>query len=183
MINSDVNDASAPARDGSARHVVLVGEMGVGKTTVGRLLAGLLGRPFIDSDALFETEFGTTGAAFAQVKGVAALHRQELRLFVQMVGTVSAAVLAPAASIIEEPMAREALTDCWVLWLRASPEVGMDRIGREQHRRSIDLEELKRLRDVRRVLYEDVADYEIETDSRAPDELAEELARVLKRFD
>ena len=161
--------------------MVIVGEMGVGKTTVGRLLASRLDRPFIDSDELFEEDLGTTGAAFARVKGVSALHRQELRLFLDMVDVSSPAVLAPAASIVEEPSAREALSALVVVWLRASPEVAMDRIRRGKHRRSIGSEEINRLRDLRRDLYEVVADFVIETDYKPPDELAEELAQELER--
>lgn len=184
MVNGDGSEASDSRGDRSSRHVALVGEMGVGKTTVGRLLAHLLAREFIDSDELLEEEFGMTGAAYALVHGVAALHDQELRLFIEVVRTESpAAVIAPAASIIEEPSAREALSGCWVAWLRASPHVVMDRIRRGEHRRSIDSEEIRRLRNLRHGLYEGVADYEIETDFGAPDELAAELARALQKME
>ncbi len=48
----------------AARHVVLVGLMGSGKTTVGRLLAARLGRPLVDSDAVIE---GTTGRTVREI--------------------------------------------------------------------------------------------------------------------
>jgi shikimate kinase len=42
------------------RHVFLIGFMGSGKTTVGKALASLLGREFLDLDDLLETEYGKT---------------------------------------------------------------------------------------------------------------------------
>ena len=160
--------------------MAIIGEMGVGKTTVGRLLARLLDRRFMDSDEMLEEEFGTTGATFAEVNGVAALHDEELRLFFQMAQAETPVVLAPAASIIEVASARQALSSFSVVWLRASPRVTMERIHRSGHRRTIDYRELKRLRDLRRGFYEDVADYVSETDSKEADEVVAELARELK---
>ena len=44
----------------TARHIVLVGMMGAGKTTVGQLLAERLGRRMVDSDELIEARTGRT---------------------------------------------------------------------------------------------------------------------------
>ena len=50
-----------PSSDGRTdRSIVLVGTMGVGKTTVGRRLAARLGLPFVDADQEIETAAGMT---------------------------------------------------------------------------------------------------------------------------
>ena len=49
------------ARPVSARHLVLVGMMGAGKSTVGRRCAERLGRPFVDTDELIVTHAGDAG--------------------------------------------------------------------------------------------------------------------------
>jgi shikimate kinase len=62
-------------------HIVVTGAMGVGKTTVGRLLAAELGLPFLDSDDYLEMEVGDSGAVIAAQEGVAGLHEVELEVF------------------------------------------------------------------------------------------------------
>ncbi|HUF15166.1 MAG TPA: shikimate kinase [Acidimicrobiia bacterium] len=47
------------------RHVIIVGPMGVGKTTVGEHLAARLGRPFLDSDEVMEDRFGERSSEIA----------------------------------------------------------------------------------------------------------------------
>ena len=49
--------SSTESAVGGPRHVVLIGLMGSGKTTTGRLLAERLGRPLVDSDLLIESIF------------------------------------------------------------------------------------------------------------------------------
>lgn len=62
-------------------HLVIVGAMGVGKTSVGRLLAERLGLPFLDSDVILEAWTGETGAEIAERDGVGRLHVLELEVF------------------------------------------------------------------------------------------------------
>ena len=63
------------------RHIVLIGPMGVGKTTLGRLLADQLSLEFRDSDVWIESMAGRTGAEIAEADGIAELHRLELLAF------------------------------------------------------------------------------------------------------
>lgn len=164
----------------SGRHLVLVGEMGVGKTTLGRLLADSLGRPFLDSDEVLEDELGMTGSDFARLRGVPALHGEELRLFLEMVRTEPPAVIASAASIIEEPSARQAMAGCIVVWVEASLEVARQRMKEHGHRRRADAVELRRLKEARRSLYESVADIEVSTDVGSPDETADRIVSAIE---
>ncbi|HEY4752428.1 MAG TPA: shikimate kinase, partial [Candidatus Limnocylindrales bacterium] len=73
----DLRDAD-PLHD--VRHVVLLGTMGSGKTTVGRLLAERLGRPLRDSDPEIEAATGYTAREIRDRDGPDALHDLEARL-------------------------------------------------------------------------------------------------------
>ena len=53
-------------------HLVLVGMMGTGKTTAGKILAERLGRPFFDSDQLIESRTGRTVRQIFRDEGEAA---------------------------------------------------------------------------------------------------------------
>ena len=59
-----------------ARHLVLIGLMGVGKTTVGRRCAERLGRPFVDTDDLVVAMTGMPFTEFFAEYGEPALPRR-----------------------------------------------------------------------------------------------------------
>ena len=65
--------ASPTSLDGVA-HVVMVGLMGSGKSTVGHLIADRLGRPFRDSDAEIEANTGRTVREIRDVESTDAMH-------------------------------------------------------------------------------------------------------------
>src|SRR5436190_1800713 len=58
-------------------HVVIVGLMGVGKTSVGRRLAFRLGWQFVDSDATLAEQTGETARAIAAARSLDELHALE----------------------------------------------------------------------------------------------------------
>ena len=108
--------------DAATRHIVLVGAMGSGKTTIGRRLAASFGRKFLDNDELLEQRTGTTAAALVARDGIDALHQLEATTVLDALRTEPAAVIAAAASTIEDPEVRSALRErAWVGWLRADP--------------------------------------------------------------
>lgn len=90
-------------------HIIVTGAMGVGKTTVGRLLATELGIPFADSDLVIEERMGRTGEMIASRQGVAHLHELELGVFLEMCREDAPTVIAPAASVVDDPSGRGAL--------------------------------------------------------------------------
>ncbi len=99
------------------RHLVLIGMMGTGKTTVGRLLAARLGWAFWDNDEALRRVSGQTAAEVQNARGQAALHEIEDRLLREALGSDAPTVLAAAASVVLAP---DALTGALSVWLRAS---------------------------------------------------------------
>lgn len=73
--------------------------MGSGKTTVGAELARHLDRPFYDSDAQIEAEYGSTSRVLAETRGVAWLHRAEAEMLRAALSETMPAIVAAAASI------------------------------------------------------------------------------------
>jgi shikimate kinase len=122
----------------STRHLVLVGLMGSGKTTVGRSLAARLGRPFVDNDLALLERTGRTAREIADAEGADALHRHEAEALVDALGKPEPAVVAAAAAAPFEPITAPALRAQAVVYLRASPAVLAARLARaaatDQHR-------------------------------------------------
>lgn len=167
--------------DDTAPHVVLVGEMGVGKTTVGVALARRLGRVFLDSDDHIESQTGKTGATIAEEGGVEALHDLELEALLEMCEEVRPAVIAPAASIVDRKDGRRVLAANFTIWLRASSEVRDRRrgLGTDEHRRTTDSDERAVLAGRRAPRYRAVADLVVDTSTASVADVVSEIASRL----
>src|SRR5687767_1029511 len=101
-------------------HIVLVGLMGAGKSTVGSLLAQRLQREFFDNDVLLERRTGQTAKSIRRDLGEDELHRIEAEVLLECLSTQPVAVIAAAASTVLDPQVRETLRDAaFVIWLRA----------------------------------------------------------------
>ena len=118
------------------RHVVLVGLMGAGKTTVGRRLAARLGWPWHDSDADIEAATGMTVRELRDRDGVDAMHDLEAAQLLQALAEPGKSVVSAAASVVDAERCRAALTSpgVAVVWLRGSPAVLAARFPTGDHR-------------------------------------------------
>lgn len=161
------------------RHVVITGAMGVGKTTVGLLLASELGLAFLDSDAYLEEKTGQTGSEIAMQDGVEILHQLELEVFLLMSRSPGPAVIAPAASVVDHESGRQALEENFTVWLTAPDDVLAERRGGGAHRRQMAEEERAALKKRRGPLLQELCDITLDTGTRTPAQVVEELIRVL----
>ena len=158
-------------------HVVLVGLMGVGKTSVGRLLARDTKRAFVDTDHLVEANVGVSIADIFATHGEAAFRVHETHALSTALASSTPTVIATGGGIVETPAARDLLHQARgaghrVIWLRASVASMRNRTGRSQHRPllvAVSDEEreatLRGLLERRSPLYDEVADLEVSTDS------------------
>src|SRR5687767_9702466 len=112
----------------AARHIVVVGLMGSGKSTVGRALAEHLGLAFLDNDELLEARCGRTAAEVQDAGGRAELHRLEAEVLCEALARPQPCVVTAAASVVEDDAALARLEHHQVVWLRASDEVLIARV-------------------------------------------------------
>lgn len=119
-----------------SRHIVLVGLMGSGKTTVGAALAERLGRPHLDSDADLQSATGRSARDLATQDGVDALHLLEVGHLLTAIGHATPAVISAAAAVIDDEAGRAALASpaVQVAWLRISPAAAARRGVSGSHR-------------------------------------------------
>jgi shikimate kinase len=160
------------------RHVVLMGLMGSGKTTIGRALAKVLDRPFLDNDEILEQRTGRSGAEIARTDGVSALHRDEWEALRAELSRDEPSIVAAAAAVIEVPGIAEVLGPHTVAYLHADPATLAARVDHQHaaHRRTVSLAEQYDMRDGE---YRRVADVVVETAGRDVDDLVAELSRLV----
>jgi len=121
------------------RHVVLLGLMGAGKSSVGRRVAERTGRPLIDGDDELEARTGgRTAADIAEEAGVDHLHELEAEIALAALASSVPAVIGPAASTIEVDAVRDALAGHLVVWLTGPIEHLAGRATGKAHRPFVD---------------------------------------------
>lgn len=149
------------------QNIFLVGLMGAGKTTVGRLLAKRLGMKFVDSDHEIEARTGATISWIFEIEGEESFRRREVETIRDLTGR-SGVVLATGGGAVIHPENRKHLkARGTVIYLRASVNNILQRTMHDKSRpllqtenRKEKLEELARQRDP---LYREVADIIVDT--------------------
>jgi shikimate kinase len=175
--------AADSSPDESAHHIVLIGPMGVGKTTIGNLVAHRLHRTLRDSDGDFRTTHRNARDLAAR-DGVEALHRLEADLLLDALASPAPLVIAAAASVVDDPRALDALHDPFVVWLWAPPHLLVPRLTSGDHRRDLGRDPeaaLARLNHRREGRYRAVADATLDVSGRRPDELARAVLDLAAR--
>jgi len=161
--------------------VVLTGFRGTGKTTVGRLLAGRLGIPFIDTDTAIEERAGRRIPAIFREKGEKGFRDLE-RAAIASLPADHIVVGAGGGAILDPENVANLRRGSLVFLLRAGEETISGRIGGSD-RPSLTgrppVEEVGELLRARRPAYLRAADICISTDGKSPEGVTEEIARVL----
>jgi shikimate kinase len=164
----------------SGRHLVLIGLMGVGKTTVGTVLAARLGRELIDSDIRIERLTGRTVKQILLDDGVEELRRVEADALFDALDDDQPRVIAAAAGVVLDDDNRRRLreADAEVVWLIAEATTLAPRTTSGGHRPWLDDDRVATLRQMqvdRDALYREVADRSVVVDGLTPDEVADRV--------
>jgi shikimate kinase len=138
-----------PGPDGlPARPIVLVGLMGVGKSTVGRRLASRLRLPFVDADHAIEEAAGMTIPEIFERFGEPYFRDGERRVIARLVDGRPKVIATGGGAFINDETRALILAEATAIWLNAHPDVLAERVGRR------DTRPLLRGRNPRQVLAE-----------------------------
>jgi shikimate kinase len=164
-------------------NVFLVGLMGAGKTTVGRLLARRLKLRFFDSDREVERRCGVTIPVIFEIEGEAGFRAREEQVLAELTAA-SGIVLATGGGAVLAPENRRRLAaGGTVIYLNARPEDLYERVRHDRGRPLLaTADPLGRLRELHRerdALYRSVADLVVDTGAQTVQFLARELLEKL----
>jgi shikimate kinase / 3-dehydroquinate synthase len=140
------------------RHLALVGFMGAGKTTVGREVARLTGRPFVDLDEELERRHGPIARIFEE-RGEPEFRVLEAQLAAEVLGADEPAVVALGGGAVTAEEIRGFLDlRAFTVWLQVSPDEAWARVGSSNRPLARDEGDFRRLHEERQALYEAVAE-------------------------
>ena len=148
-------------------NLYLVGLMGAGKTTVGRLLAKHYGCEFFDSDHVIEAHTGVKIPVIFEIEGEAGFRKREEAAVAELTA-LSGIVLATGGGAILSPGNRDTLRrNGVVIYLHGTPEHLHERTRHDRSRPLLQTENpLARLRELyarRDPLYREIADIVVDT--------------------
>lgn len=149
------------------KNIYLVGLMGVGKTTIGRLLAKSLNRPFYDSDKVIEENTGVDISTIFEYEGEKGFRLRE-QVVVEQLTSLNGIVMATGGGVVINELNRLALrAHGYVIYLSCSVEIILRRTSHDTKRPLLKTSnpkaKLTELLAEREPLYMSCADYQIDT--------------------
>jgi shikimate kinase len=161
------------------RNLALVGFMGTGKSTIGRIVAEQMQLNFVDTDALIEARLGRSISDIFAAEGEPAFRQYEKQALAELAGQHHL-VIAAGGGLVADPANMASLkAHALVFWLVASPETIWARVQTQTHRPLLQgpdpLAKMRALLATREPSYRQ-ADVFIHSGLRAPREVAQQIA-------
>ena len=165
------------------KNIYLVGLMGSGKTTLGKILAKKIDKQFYDSDQVIEEKLGVDVPIIFEYEGEAGFREREKDILKELVG-IQNIVLATGGGIILSKSNRDLLAqNGMVVYLKSNQKDLILRMKNDKTRPLLqngNIEEIiKNLCKERGPLYEEIADFEITTKNKKIHEVVNEIMSVI----
>ena len=162
-----------------AGSLYLVGMMGAGKTTVGRLLARRLKLRFLDADQEIERRCGVNVPLIFEIEGEAGFRAREAQVLTELTALESVVLATGGGAVLAEENRRRLAAGGTVIYLCGRPEDLYERVRHDRNRPLLSTADpLGRLRELyaeRDALYRSIADLVVDTGRQTVQALARQL--------
>ena len=169
--------------------VILTGYRATGKTSVGKILADMLGFTFIDTDQAIEKRQGESIAEMVDRGGWDLFRRKEEDILVELAHRNRLVIATGGGAVMHEKAWRKLRQNALAVWLTADIKTICRRLAADS---STDdqrppltemgtMDEIAMVLQVRQPLYEKSADLKIDTEGKSPEEVAEEILAEFKK--
>ena len=150
------------------KNIFLIGLMGTGKTTVGRQLARKLKMDFYDSDRVIEERTGVDIPLIFEKEGEAGFRKREVDIIDELTQKQGIILATGGGAILDTENRNHLINRGTVFYLKSNLKTLIERTSKDKNRPLLQTDEpveaiLKRLLEERGPLYEETADYIIET--------------------
>ncbi len=168
-------------------NIILIGLMGAGKTSVGRMLAKRMNKNFYDTDTEIERVTGVKIPIIFDIEGEAGFRAREEKM-IEKLTSMRGIVLATGGGAVLSPVNRDLMkTRGRVIYLRAAPEDLWRRTRRDRNRPLLQtpnpLAKLKELHAQRDPFYSEIADMVIDTGAQSIGILTSHIQKLLVDLD
>jgi len=167
-----------------ANNIFLIGPMGAGKTTIGRHLATLLHKRFVDVDHEIERRTGVTIPVIFEIEGEAGFRRRESTLLTELSQDEDIVMATGGGAVLMEENRRILKERGTVVYLHADIDTLVERTRRDRNRPLLQTEDprgkIEELLRQREPIYREVADVVVDTGLRAPTSVARDIVTRLK---
>ena len=165
-------------------NIFIVGPMGSGKSTVGKIISDELFMTFLDTHEEIESRTGASIDWIFDLEGENGFRKRESAVLAEMVDKNSV-VLSTGGGIILSDQNRELLSSRGTVFYLATPiAVQLERTAKDKDRpllKNGDPEEiLTKLQHDREELYKSVADHVVDTENKSSQEVASEIVKLVK---
>jgi shikimate kinase len=161
------------------RNIFLVGPMGAGKSTIGRHLADELHLDFYDSDQEIERRTGADIAWIFDLEGEDGFRKREEGIINDLTDKQGIVLATGGGSIVSKNVRNRLSARGIVVYLQTTIDKQVARTQRDKRRPLLQTEDpeqvLRNLADERNPLYEEVADYVVETDDQSARAVANQI--------
>lgn len=161
-------------------NIVLTGFMGTGKSTVGKLVAEKLGRPFVDTDEEIVKQAGKAIPEIFAQAGEAVFRHMERRVCRFFAGQSGYVIATGGGMLVDEGNRAVMLTSGLVVCLNGSPEAIQQRLQTDHTERPLLKGDWQSLLEKRRPAYNTIPN-QIDTNDRSPAQIAEEIVGLWQK--
>ncbi len=166
-----------------AKNIILIGLMGSGKSTVGRLLAEKIGLNFVDTDQELEKWTGRIISEIFATDGEKEFRRLETQIVSQVVNKTGQIIATGGGVILRSENIKALRKNGIIIFLNADVEVLYKRLKDDNSRPLLQTNDLKKkLKDIfesRLELYCKTADFEIDTSNLEPEEITQKIVQLV----
>ncbi|GED21080.1 shikimate kinase AroK [Halomonas halmophila] len=162
-------------------NLILVGPMGAGKSTIGRLLAAELARDFVDSDHEIQSRCGADIPWIFDVEGEAGFRDREAHMIRELAGREEMVIATGGGAVLREENRRVLRDSGTVIYLYTTVSQQLRRTAKDRNRPLLQRDDrrqvLERMFGERDPLYRATSDIVVRTDRRGPRAVVGDILR------
>ncbi|MEN8256286.1 MAG: shikimate kinase [Thermodesulfobacteriota bacterium] len=114
------------------KNIVLIGYRATGKTSVGKIIAKKLNRPFVDSDHAVEKKAGQSISAMVEARGWNAFRTKEKNILLELTKKPGQIIACGGGAILHQDIWAGIKENSFVVWLKADIETIYSRLAADK---------------------------------------------------
>ena len=169
--------------------IILTGYRATGKTSIGKILADLLGFKFIDTDQAIEKRQGETITEMVDRGGWDLFRRREEDMLLELARRDNLVIVTGGGSVMHEKAWKKLRKNALCVWLTADIKTICRRLAADSSTDDLrspltemgTMDEIAMVLHERQPLYEKSSDLKINTEGRIPEDVAEDILAEFKK--